>query len=155
MSYTLIVSIKTEMRLSYGKKTVFPDGVRAGGSYFAETELALCHHYTAEQAKSGLRIIDGARRCNVTYMGFARCYNEFSLELKLSDDKNEYITAFSDFDIRKLYGGKKASAHALADTPYVTGKYDVSVRLRESKRNILLALSGKCVIMTDFLSCRK
>ena len=31
MSYTLIVSIKTEMRLSYEKKTVFPDGVRAGG----------------------------------------------------------------------------------------------------------------------------
>lgn len=73
-------------------------------------------------------------------MGFARCYNEFSLELKLSDDENEYITPFSEFDIRKLYGGEKASARVLTDTPDIPGKYDVSVRLREGERNILLAL---------------
>ena len=51
------------------------------------SELAHYHHYTAEQAKGGLRIIDGARRCNVTYMGFHGYPEEW-----LAD--NYYVTEY-------------------------------------------------------------
>ena len=73
-------------------------------------------------------------------MGFSRCYDKFVLEVKLSGENKEFITQFSEFDIRTVDAGEKRTARVFADTPDVPGRYTVSVRLREGKRSILLAL---------------
>ncbi len=53
----------------------------------ADIELAHYHHYTQEQAKGGLRAIEAARGCNVTFMGFHGYPDEWLNE-------NYYVTEY-------------------------------------------------------------
>lgn len=162
-------------------------------------ELAHYHHYTAEQAKSGLRIIDGARRCNVTYMGFhgypeewladnyyvteylanrlgywffvpsvshsdtaytgapslieleienggfAKCYNNFDIQIKYFNNQNNFIFNVSDFDITEIEPGESRIVRHFCRLPshMPTGKYKIGVRLIEGKTPVELGIKEK------------
>jgi len=75
-------------------------------------------------------------------MGFSKAYNKFNLELKLSNENEQYIFLFDDFDNRNILSGRKNIASILTNLPDNMAKssYTVSVKMSENERTIEMAL---------------
>mgnify|MGYP000020293420 FL=1 len=97
---------------------------------------SVTHHSIAYRGTKTLFSIE------IENMGFAPCYYKYTLELKLSNERNSYIYHFSDFDNRMIFENEKKTAKILANIASDTepGIYSVSIRMRENQRVIWLAL---------------